>query len=1135
VGVRAAMGGVLEPARQAAASPTQEAYFQTLQREAERALAVARAARRQGWDPTLDVEIVLAEDLAARVEAQIELPGAARLVRDLTARLKDRELVALEAARAIARGELRAFPKPEQAVDKAVRAGLSILTEGILVAPLEGIAKVQIGRNDDGTDYVDLYFAGPIRAAGGTAQAMSVLLADVVRRDLGIGRFQPTTREIERYKEEVPAYKQAQHLQYVPPAADIEQIVRHCPVCINGEGTEREEVTGHRDLPRVETNQLRGGAVLVLAEGLTQKAAKVMKHVAKLGLADWNFLESFAKKKTAAADESFHEIEASDKFILELIAGRPVFAHPSRPGGFRLRYGRGRTCGIASTAISPVTMYAVDEFLAVGTQLKLERPGKGTICTPCAGLEGPTVVLDNGDMVRVDAVEAFKALKPRVRRITDLGEILIPFGEFVENNAVLPDASFTVEWWGEILRAKAGDAVADHLLSRADPTFDEALAWSRQYGVPLHPHHTLLWHDVPLDQLRAFAARVAPVAHWSKDGLEWPRNDADKEILVALNCTHREREGRLLVDRLGPTLAASLGFALDGERVLARDVAHATDPALARFPSVEWVAANLGVAVKPRAPTRVGARMGRPEKADLRKMDPPVHGIYPLGEAGGLQRDVAKTAEKRTALVEVARRRCPECERETHASRCACGGHTEDVGAPPSERPVPVGLEFEAALRRLRLGRTPTKIKGVAGLMSKSKTPEALDKAILRAHHDVYVFKDGTIRYDLTDAPLTHFRPAEIGTPVAKLVDLGYTHDTNGRPLVSPDQVLELRVQDVIPARTCGDYLVHVANLVDDLLVKLYGLDPYYGVSRAPELVGHLVAGLAPHTSGAVLGRIIGFTASQVCWAHPFFHTSKRRNCDGDEDALLLLLDAFLNFSKVLIPDRRGGLMDLPLVLSLRIDPREIDKEAHNLDTLWRYPLALYEAAEQHRPAKELAKQMGLVESRLGTPSMYEGFGYTLDTPSIQEAPRESSYKTLGAMEEKMERQLQLAERIRAVDAGDVAGRVLSTHLLPDILGNLKAFAKQKVRCTKCNAKYRRVPLGGLCTHVGSNGKSCANPLTLTVPQAGVRKYLELAIRIAARYPVPEYTRERVKLAQRFVDESFAPERYRVPSLSDFT
>jgi DNA polymerase II large subunit len=134
-----------------------------------------------------------------------------------------------------------------------------------------------------------------------------------------------------------------------------------------------------------------------------------------------------------------------------------------------------------------------------------------------------------------------------------------------------------------------------------------------------------------------------------------------------------------------------------------------------------------------------------------------------------------------------------------------------------------------------------------------------------------------------------------------------------------------------------------------------------------------------------------------------------------------------------------------------------------------------------------------------------------------------------------MERQLKLADRIRAVDAGDVAGRVLSTHLLPDILGNLKAFARQQVRCTKCNSKYRRVPLVGVCTHRGKDGKACGNGLTLTVPQAGVRKYLDLSVDIAERFPVSDYTKERVKLAQRFVEASFAPEKFRTMRLGEFS
>jgi DNA polymerase II large subunit len=81
-----------------------------------------------------------------------------------------------------------------------------------------------------------------------------------------------------------------------------------------------------------------------------------------------------------------------------------------------------------------------------------------------------------------------------------------------------------------------------------------------------------------------------------------------------------------------------------------------------------------------------------------------------------------------------------------------------------------------------------------------------------------------------------------------------------------------------------------------------------------------------------MLARIIGFTDRKVGYAHPFFHAAKRRNCDGDEDSVILLMDALLNFSKSYLPSSRGGRMDAPLVLTSRIDPKEIDEEAHSID-----------------------------------------------------------------------------------------------------------------------------------------------------------------------------------------------------------
>jgi DNA polymerase II large subunit DP2. len=82
----------------------------------------------------------------------------------------------------------------EDILDHAIRAAMALLTEGVVAAPTEGIAKVGLGRNDDGTDYLKIYYAGPIRSAGGTAQALSVLVGDYVRRALGIGRYIPRPR-----------------------------------------------------------------------------------------------------------------------------------------------------------------------------------------------------------------------------------------------------------------------------------------------------------------------------------------------------------------------------------------------------------------------------------------------------------------------------------------------------------------------------------------------------------------------------------------------------------------------------------------------------------------------------------------------------------------------------------------------------------------------------------------------------------------------------------------------------------------------------------------------------------------------------------------------------------------------------
>lgn len=1097
-----------------ACSESMEEYFSSLQTAVDSCYQVAKRARSRGLDPETDVEIPQASDLAARVEKLLfewDVEGVADRIRELS-RDHNREEVSILIAKEYAKLEAKSR---EFAIERAIRLGLAVLTEGILVAPLEGIAGVSIGTNSDGSDYLTVSFAGPIRSAGGTGQAMSVLIADVVRRELGLGRFMPTEGEVQRLKEEVPLYKSCQHLQYTPTNEEIELIARNTPICIDGEGTEDKEITGFRDLPRIATNRVRGGACLVIAEGLCLKAPKVQKHVKRLGIDGWEFIDEFLNLRKKGQKEGGAEITPSTKFLKDMLAGRPVLSYPSRVGGFRLRYGRTRATGLAALAMNPATMTLLDNFVAIGTQIKVERPGKAGAITPCGTIEGPIVLLDNGDLVQVNTVKETMIVKGRIKEIVDVGEILVPYGEFAENNHLLMPAGYCIEWFKAELQEKTEELPPDW----SDPSFERALEMCRQYRVPLHPKHNLFWHDLPIDDVLALRKVVHEQGRMENGALVLPLEPRSKDILERLGALHRVVNDNVVIDRYAQPLLLCLGLEVRGSKIVSRtEVPHSAKS------SIELVSLLAGVEVRPRAITRIGARVARPEKARERRMKPPPHCLFPIGPNGGTQRIINQAAEAGEIKVEMGDRACPVCRAKTFALRCECGSHTAPMGS-VSFHTVPIGAMFERAMDMLGEKRS-LEVKGVQGMISRNKTPEPIEKGILRARHEVFVFKDGTVRVDATDVPLTHFRPGEIGLSVERARELGYTKDYLGRELTDPEQLVELRVQDVIIPDSCVDYLIRTSRFVDDLLEKFYGIGSFYDVEDRDDLIGHLVVGLAPHTSGGVLARVIGFTDAHAGYAHPFFHAAKRRNCDGDEDSIILLMDCLLNFSRSFLPEKRGGLMDAPLVLTTKLDPNEVDKEAHNMDVGSRYPLEFYKATQRYAHPKEVEPMMDLVGARIGTVLQYEGLGFTHDVQNIAEGPTTSAYTSLETMDDKLEAQIALGVRIRAVDVADVVHRVITRHLLPDIQGSLKTFTGQQLRCPKCNAKYRRIPLKGVCY--------CGHKLTLTVHEATVSKYLEKAKTMGTQFNVPGYTLQRIALLENSINSLFQSDKVKNAKLDEF-
>ena len=1112
-------------------------YFSSLFKALEEVYEVAKKARAKGLDPKPCPEIEIANDLASLVEGFIGLPGIADRIRELS-KIMSRERVAFKIAEEIVRGRFGDLGE-EKAADLAIRTALAVLTEGVTAAVYsEGIAKVAVKTNIDGSRYLAVYFAGPIRSAGGTEAALTPVIADFVRRLLGLDRYKPTREEIERFIEELRLYeREVGRFQYSVSDEQVRFSLKNIPIEITGTPSDPVEVSSYRDLPRVETNRVRGGALRVINDGIIGRAAKVLAVVEDLGMQGWEWLKDIKEIKG----------KSSPGFMEEVPAGRPILCFPSRNGGFRLRYGRSRNTGLAAVGVHPLTMMTLQNFLAGGTQLKIETPGKSGVVMPVDYIEPPVVKLRNGSVVKV-SYENIDLVRREAEKILFLGDILISFGDFLYNNKALLPSGYTEEFWCEELReiiARDFNGSIDEAASKVGvppatiksflddpfnnkPSIQEAVLLSRALNIPLHPSYTFFWSNIDVEHLMK-------VRKW----LLSSEVNCEGDLIAKI-------EGQLIPDikEVLEEICVPHRITINKKIIIEGSDAHAFALSLGIHSPNNEVSGNLsvlenlsslsGLIIRDKAPTFIGTRVGRPEKAKEREMKPPVHVLFPVGLSGGSQRNLMKAYGKGTIRVELISRICPKCQTLTFKRICSeCGSETQirfvcpKCGRSLSTNECSVckvearsfcpqmifirGLIDEACQK---VGFKPDQVKGVKGLTNKTRTPEPLEKGILRAKYNLSVYKDGTIRFDATNAPLTHFKPSEAGVSVEKLRELGYTQDYLGNPLSSHDQICELKVQDVIIPWKCAEYLVAVANFIDELLQKLYDLPPFYNVSKPQDLVGKLVIGIAPHTCAGVLGRVIGFTKLNVCLAHPFWHSAKRRDCDGDEDSIMLALDAFLNFSREYLPDQIGGIMDSPLFIIRMVAPEEVQRQAHEFDVADKYPLEFYRESFKGTPAREIINLIDIVKHRFKSEYRLQGFMFTIPTSNIEAGNRESAYKTLKRMSDKLNAQLGLAEKIKAVDAKVVAEIVLNTHFIRDISGNLRAFATQSFRCKRCNRRFRRVPLKGVCSE-------CGGELTLTVHRGAIEKYLEDAWRLVKKYGMSDYYAQRLVLIGEEINSLF--------------
>jgi DNA polymerase II large subunit len=352
----------------------------------------------------------------------------------------------------------------------------------------------------------------------------------------------------------------------------------------------------------------------------------------------------------------------------------------------------------------------------------------------------------------------------------------------------LAPASYTVEWWEQDLAHAGGDLQAlsdDPRVSLARPSVTMAIELATEYDCPLHPEYTYLWHDLSVSALDSLADELT-TGHWERaDGTELARYSSDASLVLepsetvsdaleTLLVAHPQEPDRVvvpdalaLVHSAGLTAALERTWTLEDLSAAARDWAAEAAPPGAN--AVRAVCEIAPFSIRERAPTRIGARMGRPEKSEKRELSPAVHTLFPIGEAGGSQRDVAAAADwmaDRNAKageieVQLARRACTECGDHTFRARCpGCNGVTRpryvcrsceipvapdaagravcprcDGEADATERrSLDLKSEYRTALENVGEREAAFDVlKGVKGLTSAEKVPEPLERGILRA------------------------------------------------------------------------------------------------------------------------------------------------------------------------------------------------------------------------------------------------------------------------------------------------------------------------------------------------------------------------------------------------------------------
>jgi DNA polymerase II large subunit len=327
------------------------------------------------------------------------------------------------------------------------------------------------------------------------------------------------------------------------------------------------------------------------------------------------------------------------------------------------------------------------------------------------------------------------------------------------------------------------------------PTIYLAYAFSEKLDIPFNPKYSLYWKLISREDFIKFLDWIFHgriVRENNKIARMVLLNREEKDVLERLGLEHDvlNKEYIIIPKEFAYLFVRMFGI---GKRTI-RDILeimnkHQEDDVLQLMNKI------CNIKQRDKAGIFIGARMGRPEKAKMRKMTGSPQVLFPVGNQGGKYRSFQAALQEGKIEADFPVYECPSCSKNTPLSVCEdcnipakrkffCNtcGEIDSEECPNNKEhnvlayknwSIDIRNIFSKSLKRLDTRIYPDLIKGVRGTSSRDHSTEHIIKGILRARHGIYVNKDGTIRYDSSEVPITHFKPREVGASVEKLKKLG--------------------------------------------------------------------------------------------------------------------------------------------------------------------------------------------------------------------------------------------------------------------------------------------------------------------------------------------------------------------------